>query len=72
MVEELLPASVSLVAEVDMDEGVVPGPDGFLDEGHAGVARGAASFPDIAPGARANDILPGGFAAHGPWDDMVE
>ena len=37
MVEELFPAFVSVVAEVDVDEGVVPGLDGLLDERHAGM-----------------------------------
>jgi hypothetical protein len=59
MVEELLPASVSLVAEVDTDEGVISRFDGFLDEVHACVARGASSFFYVAGGARANDVLPG-------------
>ena len=31
MVEELFPAFVSVVAEVDVDEGVVPGLYGLLD-----------------------------------------
>jgi len=37
MVEELFPAFVSVVAEVDVDEGVVAGLDGLLDERHAGM-----------------------------------
>ena len=36
MVEELFPALVSLVAEVDVDEGVVAGLDGLFNELHAG------------------------------------
>ena len=35
VVEELFPAFVSVVAEVEVDEGVVPGLDGLLDEHHA-------------------------------------
>ena len=35
MVKELLPASVSVVAEVDVNERIVPGPDGLSDELHA-------------------------------------
>ena len=34
MVEELFPASVSVVAEVDVDERVVPGLDGLFNEFH--------------------------------------
>ena len=37
MVEELLPALVALMAEVDVDEGVVPGPDGLFNKLHPGV-----------------------------------
>ena len=59
MIEELLPASVSLVAEVDTNEGVVAGFDGFLDEVHACVAWGASSFFYVAGGARTNNVLPG-------------
>ena len=31
VVEELFPAFVSLVAEMDVDEGIVPGLDGLLN-----------------------------------------
>ena len=34
MVEELFPGAVSLVAEVNVDEGIVLWPDGFFDEAH--------------------------------------
>jgi len=37
VVEELFPAFVSVVAEVDVDEWVVAGLDGLLDERHAGM-----------------------------------
>jgi hypothetical protein len=37
VVEELFPASVSVVAEVDVDEGVVPGLDRLFNDFHAGV-----------------------------------
>jgi len=37
VVEELFPAFVSLVAKMDVDEGVVQGLDGLFDEGHAGM-----------------------------------
>ena len=37
VVEELFPAFVSLVSEVDVDEGIVPGLDGLFDEFHAGM-----------------------------------
>ncbi len=31
VVEELFPAFVALVAEMDVDEGIVAGPDGLFD-----------------------------------------
>ncbi len=37
MVEELFPAFVSLVAEMDVDKGIVQGLDGLFDERHAGL-----------------------------------
>ena len=37
MVEELFPAFVALVAEMDVDERVVQGLDGLFDERHAGM-----------------------------------
>ena len=72
MVEELFPASVSLVAEVDVDERVVSGPDGFLDELHGGVLGRSAAFFDVAGRTRTDDILPDGFSAQTPRDDVVE
>ena len=72
MVEELLPASVAPVSEMDMDEGIVPGSDRFVDKGHVGVAWCTAAFSDVAAGAGTNNILPGGFSAHASGDDVVE
>ena len=72
MVEELLPASVAMVAEVDVDERIVSRLDGFFNELHAGVFGYAAALPDVACGTGANDVLPGGFSAQRPGDYMVE
>jgi len=58
VVEELFPASVSLVAEVDVDERIVSGPDGFLNKLHPGVFGSLASFFNVAGCAGANDIFP--------------
>ena len=49
MVEELFPAFVALVAEMDVDEGVVAGLDGLFDEFHAGVFRGLAALSVSMP-----------------------
>ncbi len=72
MVEELLPASVSVVAEVDVDKRVVPGPDGLTNKLHAGVLWSSAAFFYVALGAGAHYISPDRFAAHTPGDDVVE
>ena len=58
MVEELLPASISMVAEVDVDERVVPGPDGLTNELHAGMLWSSAAFFYVALGAGAHYISP--------------
>jgi hypothetical protein len=72
VVEELLPALVALMAEVDVDEGVVSGPDGLFNKLHPGVFGSSASFFYVALGAGANNIFPGCFAAHASGDDVVE
>ena len=72
MVEELFPASVSVVAEVDVDEWVVFWLDGLLNELHPGVLWSLAAFLDVAGCAGAHNILPDSFAAHTPWYDVVE
>jgi len=72
MVEELFPASVAVVAEMDVDKRVVPGPDGFFNKLHPGVFGSSASFLNVALGAGANNIFPGCFAAHASGDDVVK
>ncbi len=56
MVEELFPAFVSLVAEVDVDQGVVAGSGGFLDQTHVGVLRGFTALFYVAGRAGADAI----------------
>ena len=58
MVEELFPASVSVVAEVDVEEWVVPGPDRLLNKLHPGVLWGSAAFFNVAGCAGTNNIFP--------------
>jgi len=59
VVEELLPAFVAWLAKVDADKGVVFRLDGFLDESHAGLPGGSASFGDVAFHTGTNYIFPG-------------
>lgn len=72
MVEELFPASVAVVAEMDVDEWVVSWLDGLLNELHPGVLWSLAAFLDIAGCAGTNNIFPDSFASHTPWYDVVE
>ena len=72
MVEELFPAFVTVVAEVDVNEGIVPGLDGLLDKRHAGMFQGLAAFFDVTGRAGTNDVFPGCFAAHTPRGNVVE
>ncbi len=72
MVKELLPASVSVVAEVDVNERIVPGPDGLSNKLHPGVFGSSAPFFDVAGCAGAHNISPDRFATHTSWDDVVE
>jgi len=72
MVEELFPALVSPVAEVDMDEGVVAGLYGLLYQLHTRLMQALAAFLHIAGRTGTDNVLPGGFAAHTPRDDVVE
>ncbi len=72
MVEELFPASVAVMAEVDVEEGVVPGPDRLSNKLHPGVLWGSAAFFYVAGCAGTNNIFPDSFASHTPWYDVVE
>ena len=72
MVEELFPASVAVMAEVDVDERVVPGLDGLSNKLHPCVFWSSAAFLDIAGCAGTNNIFPDSFATHTPWYDVVE
>ena len=58
MVEELLPTSVSVVAKVDVDEGIVSGPDGLSNELHPCVFWSSTAFFDVAGCAGANYVFP--------------
>ena len=72
MVEELLPAFVAFVAEVDAGQRVMSWFDRVLDKFHTGDFRRSAALFNVARRAGTNDIFPRGFAAHGPGDYMVE
>ena len=72
MVEELFPASIAVVVQMDVDEGVVPGFDWLFNELHSCRFRSSASFSDVTIGTGADYVVPCCFAAHTPGDDMVK
>ena len=59
VVEELLPASVAVVAEVNVDEWIMSGLYGFFDECHSGVLWSSAAFLDITGCAGTHYVFPG-------------
>jgi hypothetical protein len=72
VVEELFPASVAVMAEVDVYEGVVFRLDRLSNKLHLCVFWSSAAFLDIAGCTGTNNILPDSFASHTPWYDVVE
>jgi len=58
VVEELLPAVVALMSEVNMDKRIAFWLDGFLDELESGLFGRSAAFFHIAFRAGANHIFP--------------
>ncbi len=72
MVDELFPASIAVVVQVNVDEGVVPGFDWFFNKLHLCGLRSSASFFNIAFGAGTDYVFPCCFAAHTSRDDMVK
>ena len=59
MVEELLPAFVSWLAEVNVHKRIVLRLGGLLDKRHSGLFGRAAAFSHVAFGAGADHIFPG-------------
>ncbi len=72
MVEELLPAFVAGLAEVNVHKRIVPRPDRGADKREAGLLWGPAAFFHVASGAGTNHIRPVRFSAHTARDDVVE
>ena len=58
MVEELLPAFVSGLAEVDADKRIMLRLGGLLDKGKAGLLWSSAAFSHVAFGAGTDHIFP--------------
>ena len=72
MVEELLPATVAFLTQVDVDKRIVPGLDGLSHQRQARLLGHSAAFFNVAVRAGANHIFPYGFSAHSSGDDVVQ
>lgn len=72
MVQELLPASVAFVGQMDVDDRVVFGFYRFPDEFHPCLCGGTPTFFDIAFQTCADDIAPCGSTTDSAGDDMVQ
>jgi hypothetical protein len=72
MVEELLPAFVARLAEVNMHKRIVLRPGRDADKREAGLLWGSAAFFNVTLGAGADHIFPVRFSAHTSRDNVVE
>ena len=72
MIEELLPASIALVAQMNMDQRVMFRLDRFFEQLHAGNFRSSAALFDIARRTGADNIVPGSLAPHTPGNNMIQ
>jgi hypothetical protein len=72
VVEELLPATVAGLAEVDADERIVFRLGGIADEGEASLLGSSATFFHVTSGAGADHIFPVRFSAGTARDNVVE
>ncbi|MFZ0033598.1 MAG: hypothetical protein WAK60_01245 [Sedimentisphaerales bacterium] len=72
MVEELLPAFVAGLAEVNADERIMLRLGGLLDELYTGLSGSSAAFSHVTFGAGADHIFPIRFSACAARDNVVE
>ncbi len=72
MVEELLPTAITLMVQINMKKRIVLRFYRLSDECHMGLPGSSAGFFHVAFSTGTNDISPKGFAAHTPWDYVVE
>jgi hypothetical protein len=72
VVEELLPAFVTRLAEVNVDKQIMLRPGGSADEGQACLFWSSAAFFHVAFSTGADHILPARFSACAARDNVVE
>ncbi len=72
MVEELLPAAITMMTQEDMHKGIVPGLYGLSKKCHGSLPGRSAGFFHIALSTCTDNIFPNSLSAHTPWNDMVK
>ena len=72
MIEELLPGTVAVVPQVEMNERITPRFGRLLNQNHMSLLGRAAPFLDIARRTGTDNIAPGRSAPHAPGNDMIE
>jgi hypothetical protein len=72
MVEELLPASVALMTQVNMDKWIAFWLDRLSDKSHPRSSWSPAAFFHVAICAGTNHIFPNWFAPYTSWDNVVK
>ncbi len=72
MVEELFPASITLMAEMDVDERIVQRLNRLLYQCHACLFELEVAFFNVTGRTRADYIFPCRFASKAPGDNMVD
>ena len=72
VVEELLPATVTLMAQVDVNKWIVFRPNWFFDECHLRLFWSSAAFFDVTISTGTDNIFPDGFSTHAAGDNMVK
>lgn len=72
MVEELFPTLVTVMGQMDVNDGVSLGSNGFCDQRHPGLIGRAAPFAGVTARTGTDQILPSGFSPGAPGDNMVQ
>ena len=72
VVEELLPAAITLMAQEDMKKRIMLRFYGLSEKRHTGLSRRSAGLFHITFCAGTDNISPIGFSAHAPGYNVVE
>ena len=72
MIEELFPAAISMMIQVNVDKGVTFGLDRFLDKFHSCLLGISPALFNITFDACTDNIFPAVLAANAPWNNVIE